>query len=1215
MSIESPRICVGCGREVQSGVSEGQCLQCLLDLADSDSKLSQSLSEDLAGDEFLDQGILRQFGDYELIAEVARGGMGIVYRARQRSLNRIVAVKVILAGQLAAPESVRRFQLEAEAAARLDHPGIVPIYEIGVVETQHFYSMKLVDGVSLAECRGDFSIDSTATPAAMRRQEFRISGLLANVAGALEYAHQHGVLHRDLKPSNILIDRESLPHLTDFGLAKLTGGNDSSLTLTQAVLGTPGYMAPEQAAGRTDVTTRSDIYAIGAILYELLTGGPPFVGTNAVETMWMAVHDEPVPPRKLNPAVNRDLETIALRCLEKDPQNRYSTAAEVADEFQRFLRREPIRARPVSSLEQFTRWCQRNRRTAMLAGSLLGLLVIGSVMVSWQWLRAEQANIKLTENVADLNWTTISNMIDNGQSSRALAIVASLVREDPRDWKAAMFGISLAEQRRFPVPAAPAIRHPGGAELTVARLSPDGTRIATASFDGTARIWNAISSEQIGGPLQHQGTVNWIEFSADGQLLATASDDRTARICRVQEGMPVLHVIEEDAEISRVFFAPDNGRILTLTESKASLYDFQGQQKWVSSSDNGRVISAKFIQNGQYVFVARQGKDASEIQIHDTETGQLTSAFPMNRMQHADISEDGARIVTVSGPSAYVWNARNGTLLREIVTKEHASLEEVKVNAKGSQVAVLSSDQWIRIWDTEFGIPVTPELEHEYLINGFSFINDGQDDDQSMLSWSDDSTARLWRIQDGHSRDTGGEAMNLEPMRHSHRVIYAEVGKLDQHDMCLATMSHLKSRTKETRTGSVQLWKLPRAGTRVARKIDMDPGGIDSAVLSADGKMLAIAKTDRTISIQETATARHQCGPISIEGGVWGMAFSPDGTLLMTAGTQGHVSRWSVASGKVIGQPVKLETTFQPAEMSSDGRCFITGSTDGFVRCWSTETGQILWESKHGSEINAVAISNDGRSVASAGEDRVVRIWHRDTGDLQSELKGHTNEVMRVLFSPDDRWVGTASLDSTARIWDFASCEERHRLPHQGEVTDVSFSPDGRLVATGSRDRTAMIWTVEDGRPCVNSMLHSQAVRDVRFSPDGARLLALDFHGPRLWDVETGHPLTVPLAHRTLAGIGFKSTSQGPQFIPDGNSILLAHASFEARIWEAKVPPSKIPEWFPEFLEAIAGQQILDVVELPVPTSPQVFLRLRNQILQSKEADFYTDWARSWLSN
>ena len=1137
--------------------------------------------------------------------------MGVVYRARQTGLDRLVAVKLILAGQLATRESVERFRREAQTASQLHHPGIVPIYEIGEFETQHFFSMELIDGESLADCMSELTVTPGISDSDRSVQEADAALLISKVARALEFAHQRGVLHRDVKPSNILIDQDGEPRLTDFGLAKLTGAIDGGLTLTQAVLGTPGYISPEQAAGSADVTIASDIYGLGAILYELLTGRPPFAGANAVETLWMAVHDEPVSPRKLNPTVNRDLETIALHCLEKKPQNRYSTAAEVADELQRFLRREPIRARPVSSLEQFTRWCQRNRRIAVLAGSLLGLLVIGSVMVSWQWLRAERANIRLTENVADLKWTTISNMIDNGQSSRGLAIVASLIRKDPRDWKAAMFGMSLAEQRRFPVPAAPAIRHPGGAELTVARLSPDGIRIATASFDGTARIWDAISSEQIGGPLQHQGTVNWIEFSSDGKLLATASDDRTVRICKVQEGLPVLQVIEENAKVSRVYFGLDNGHILTRTQNKVSIYDLQGQQKWVSTSDNGKVLSVKFIQHGQYVFIARQGKEHTKIQIHDAATGHLTSEFEMKRMQHADISEDGSRIVTVSGPTAFVWRSKDGTLLREIFAREHAQLVDVKVNAKGTQVAILSIDQWIRVWDTEFGIPVTPELEHEYLINGFSFINDGQ----SMLSWSDDSTARLWRIQDRNSGDSGGEIPSLEPMRHSHRVIHAEVGKLDQNDVCLATLSHLKSRTNETRTGSVQLWKLPHAGTRLAREIGIDPGGFDSAVLSQDGRMLAIAKTDNTICIQETATAKNLCEPISIEGGVWGMAFTQDGSQLMTAGTQGHVSRWSVPSGKVVGQSVKLKTTFQPAELSRDGRCFVTGSTDGFARCWSTETGQILWESKHGSEINAVAVSNDGRWVASAGEDRVVRVWHRDNGKLRSELKGHTNEVMRVLFSPDDRWVGTASLDSTARLWDVASSEEQHRLPHQGEVTDIDFSPDGRLIATGSRDRTAMIWTVESGRPCVSSMLHTQAVRDVRFSPDGARLLALDFHGPRLWDVATGHPLTIPLPHRTLAGIGFKSTSQGPQFTPDGNSFLVAHASFEARVWEAKVPPAEIPSWFPELLEAIAGQHMVEEVELPVRTDPQIFLRLRDRMVQSREADFYSEWARRWLSN
>jgi WD40 repeat protein len=345
------------------------------------------------------------------------------------------------------------------------------------------------------------------------------------------------------------------------------------------------------------------------------------------------------------------------------------------------------------------------------------------------------------------------------------------------------------------------------------------------------------------------------------------------------------------------------------------------------------------------------------------------------------------------------------------------------------------------------------------------------------------------------------------------------------------------------------------------------------------------------------------------------MAFNADGSQLITAGTRGHVSRWSVSGGRLVGTPVKLETSFQPLEFSDDGRCFVTGSTDGFARSWSAETGQVLRESKHGSEINAVAISHDGRWVASAGADRVVRVWHRATGKLRLELKGHTNEVMRVLFSPDDRWIGTASLDSTGRIRDAVSGQERHVLPHQGEVADLDFSPDGQLVAAGSRDRTPMIWTVLTGRLCVTSLRHAQALRDVRFSPDGARLLGMDFHGPRLWDVASGHPLTIPLPHRTLAGIGFKSTSQEPQLTPDGNSFLVAHASFEARIWEAEVPPSVIPEWFPELLEAIAGQKLIEEMELPIRMDPQTFLSLRDRLPQSKETDFYTSWARKGLGD
>ncbi|HEX8914955.1 MAG TPA: serine/threonine-protein kinase, partial [Humisphaera sp.] len=263
--------CPACGRPT-GGSSGAGCPYCLLQLglsavaagpgsaartrARHGTRGGTADPDDPAADPFLRQGVLRAFGDYELESEIARGGMGVVYRARQRSLNRTVAVKMILAGQLATPDSVRRFRLEAEAAARLHHPGIVPIYEIGEVETQHFFSMELVDGASLAECLDDFRLRPDAPAAERRRQELCVVDLVARVARALDFAHQRGVLHRDLKPSNILIDADGHPRLTDFGLAKLTGREASGLTLSAAVLGTPGYLAPEQAAGRAgEVTT------------------------------------------------------------------------------------------------------------------------------------------------------------------------------------------------------------------------------------------------------------------------------------------------------------------------------------------------------------------------------------------------------------------------------------------------------------------------------------------------------------------------------------------------------------------------------------------------------------------------------------------------------------------------------------------------------------------------------------------------------------------------------------------------------------------------------------------------------------------------------------------------------------------------------------------------------------------------------------------------
>jgi serine/threonine-protein kinase len=401
MPVATEPSCPRCGNTLPADAPAGLCPHCLLRGAlraapAADPEATQAVTARSApADTVAVTAFPRRVSDYELLERIASGGMGVVYKARQLSVNRVVALKMIIGGQLATEAEVLRFHAEAEAAAHLDHPNIVAIYEVGEHEGRHYFTMKYIDGGNLASQIGRFRDDPLAA-----------ARLLAECAAAVHYGHRRGILHRDLKPGNILLDQEGNPHVSDFGLAKRMDAG-SGLTQSGTVLGTPAYMAPEQAAGHAkDITIAADVYSLGAILYEMLTGGPPFNGQSPHETIRLVMEQQPARPRVTNPKVDRDLETICLKCLDKDRRLRYRSAEELADELRRYVNGEPIKARPSGRVGRVWRWSRRNPLAAsvtVVGATLLLFTTAGAVYVARAQVSAREQDV-LQSNAYAADW-------------------------------------------------------------------------------------------------------------------------------------------------------------------------------------------------------------------------------------------------------------------------------------------------------------------------------------------------------------------------------------------------------------------------------------------------------------------------------------------------------------------------------------------------------------------------------------------------------------------------------------------------------------------------------------------------------------------------------------------------------------------------------------------------------------------------------------------
>jgi WD40 repeat protein/tRNA A-37 threonylcarbamoyl transferase component Bud32 len=1122
------------------------------------------------------------FGDYELLEEIGRGGMGVVYKARQRSLNRIVALKLILSGRFASKESVERLRAEAAAAATMRHPNIVAIHEMGQVASQHYFSMDYVAGRSLAEMVRERPLPANRAAAYVR-----------TIAEAMEEAHRNGTLHRDLKPSNVLIDEHDQPRITDFGLAKRLG-DDSELTVSGKAIGSPGYMPPEQVLGkRNAISRRSDVYAMGALLYHLLTGRPPFSAETMEATLAQALNNEPAAPRSLNPTVPCDLETICLKCLEKEPVRRYRTAQELADDLRRFEYDEPISARPVTTSEKLWRWARRNPSIATLAASLLIVFLAGLVGVTWQWRRAERhvrteatQRQRLEDTLAHKEIQEAERLFAVGDVSSALARLARILRQNPMDRVAATRLLSALTYRNFALPTLTPLVHE--ASVLSAEFSRDGQRVVTGAADGSVRVWNAQTGKLLLELPSHAARVRHAVFSPDGQRIVSASEDGTARIRDAHTGQELTPVLRHNDKIRRVRFSPDGNLVVSASaDATARLWNSRTGELAAPPLQHGKYVNeAVFSRDGKWVATSSEDGTAC---VWDAQTGRRLG----DPMQHGGdvvalrFSPDGKRIVTTSTDgTARIWRALSGqTLTPPLPHKAHVAF--ANFSPDGAKVVTASHDDTARLWNATTGEPLTPPLVFDSNVLHAEFSPDGR-----RVFAISDTGARLWDAQTG-----------------------LPLTELIVHEALLETMGGFSPEGGRVVTTSLDktaiVWDVRpgAARPRHLRGAHADYG----LAFSADGRRV-VAGTERTfdVFVWDVGSGEMSAGPLRHPDKVHWFEFSPGGEHLLTACRDGGVRIWDLRSGQLVTPQLQHRESLHTAHFSRDGRRIVTASDDDTARIWDANTGQELTKPlQHRNDVAWAEFSPDGRRVATASADFTACVWDATSGEPITPPLHHESIAASAHFSPDGRWLLTASQDATARIWDAATGQSAgQRLTHRGRVLSAEFSLDGRRIITASADRTARLWDARTGSPLAEPLEHKAPLPVAHFNSDGTRIVTISEEPiSRIWDTATGHLLFEPLLHHGTVG-----DAPDARFAPNGDRLATVTPDGVLRLWDLPTPPLPVPDWLSDLTEAVAAKRF-DAQGRSIPVSARRLVQLKQHLSASPGADFYARWAKWFFAD
>jgi WD40 repeat protein len=1009
--------------------------------------------------------------------------MGVVYKARQISLNRTVALKMIQAGVLASAAERKRFQAEAEAVAHLQHPNIVALHEIGEHQGQHYFSMDYVAGHTLAEIVRDGPLPAT-----------RAAAYLKAIATAVHYAHQHGILHRDLKPANVIIDQQDQPRLTDFGLAKRLSdsqlspahstpgefparsnqewaGLNPQLTLTGQVLGSPNYLPPEQAdPKRGALGPPSDVYALGAILYHLITGRPPFQAESLTTLLRQVIETDPVPPRALNPSIPRDLETVCLRCLEKEPHRRYLTAQALADDLERFLRHEPVLARPIGPTGKAWRWCQRRPVRASLVGALSLVLVLGLAGISWQWRRAERerrtalTNELLTRQhayAADMNLAQAA--VENGDLGTAMAMLdahrPASGQRDLRGWEWRYLWRRCRGNELFEL-----TRSTKGIDRVA--FSPDGRWLAVRDEQSALALWDFDSRQRICSFKMH-ANLHPFAFSPQGDLLSySAPEDGAVSVVRLDTRQEVAY-LRHTNNVVYLAFTADATRLFTVTED-GTVNDWN-----IASGESGRRAKCpgtEFTQQEPCLIerclaFSRDGRVmafrvGNGIGLWESQSGRLTQlrlTGAANPPTALNFSADGKQLAVGVGETdgeVVVWALED--LLQAIGDTPPPRARfgghrdwvcGMAFSPNNRALASAGADSALRVWELDRPGVCHRYYGHRHQILSVAWSPDGK----HMLTGGMDGSVRVW---DPWRPPTAQGPVVFPVVPYHYQFRLSSDGRSAILLELTNRMAVLWNTVRMTPTEVLEF-----AGTNIAR-----------IGWSSDGRMLATGFPDGNIRVWDLAT-RRKMASLRLPGHSIGrFTFSPDDRFMVCGGYrwgslwQRTAKLWKTDGWGEIPLPPEALTNVTWADFSLDGRLWVSLHFGGAVDVWEIGSGRCRarfsqpfaspWEQGY------VAFSPDGRMFVCSTQRGVVGLWDADGQTPPTIIPRTTQELWWLSFSTDGtRLVVSGKRGSDAvRLLDLASKRFVATLSAEPDVYWWSgISADNNTVfAVG--EKSALLW-------------------------------------------------------------------------------------------------------------------------------------------------------------